>query len=109
MTRQSRFIVSSGNIFADLGRPDAKEKMAKAQLAHEIACIIERRRLTQQKAAEILGTTQAKVSDMVRGRLEKFTLDRLIKMLIAFDCDVRISYKPKPRSREHAAVTAQPF
>lgn len=108
MARKSDFIVSSGNVFADLSRPNAEELLAKAKLAHEIASIIEKRKLTQQNAAELLGTTQAKVSDVVRGRLEKFTIDRLIKMLVAFDCDVQISYKPKPRSRNHAMVTVHP-
>lgn len=109
MAKKSGFSESTGNIFADLGRPNAEELLAKAKLAHEIACIIEKRGLTQHQAARLLGTTQAKVSDVVRGRLEKFTMDRLIKMLVAFDCDVRISYKPKPRSRERATVTVHPF
>jgi predicted XRE-type DNA-binding protein len=107
MTKKSNFIASSGNVFADIGCEDAPELLAKAKLAHEIASIIKARGLTQQAAANLLATTQAKVSDVVRGRLEKFTLDRLIKMLVAFDRDVDISYKPA--SHGHAVVTVHPM
>jgi predicted XRE-type DNA-binding protein len=107
MTKKSNFIASSGNVFADIGCEDAPELLAKAKLAHEIASIIKARGLTQSSAAEILATTQAKISDVVRGRLEKFTIDRLIKMLVAFDRDVDISYKPS--SRGHAMVTVHPM
>ena len=107
MAKKSHFIASSGNVFADLGLQDAPELMAKARLAQQLTAIIKKRKLTQQDAAEILETTQNKVSDVVRGKLEKFTLDRLIKMLLAFEYDVQVSYKPKPRSRDHAMVTVQ--
>jgi predicted XRE-type DNA-binding protein len=53
---------SSGNIFADLGWPDAEEALARVQLAQQIAEIIERRELSQSEAAEIMGLDQPKVS-----------------------------------------------
>ena len=96
---------SSGNVFKDLGLPNAEELLAKAKLAHAITCVIEDRNLTQQKAAQITGTSQAKISDVVRGNLDQFTIDRLIKMLMAFDQDVHIKLAPKPRSRDHAVMT----
>lgn len=102
---KSNFFEGSGNVFADLGLKDAEEMFVKANLASEIIRLIDIRGLTQQQAAKLLGTTQAKVSDVVRGKLRKFTIDRLIKMLLAFDQDVNISYKPKPRSRAHAVMT----
>lgn len=97
--------ITSGNVFKDLGLPDAEELLAKAELAHAITCIIEDRNLTQQQAARITGTSQAKISDVVRGNLDQFTIDRLIKMLIAFDQDVRIQLAPKPKSRSYAMMT----
>ncbi|MEK7164999.1 MAG: helix-turn-helix transcriptional regulator [Patescibacteria group bacterium] len=97
--------IGSGNVFKDLGLPNAEELLAKAKLAHAITCVIEDRNLTQQKAAKLADTTQAKISDVVRGNLDQFTIDRLIKMLMAFDQDVRIELAPKPKSRNHAIMT----
>jgi predicted XRE-type DNA-binding protein len=108
MTKKSNFIKGSGNVYADLGMKDADEMFAKARLASEIVHIMEERDLTQQKAAKLLGTTQAKISDIVRGQFRSFTMDRLIQMLLDFDRDVEISYKPKPRSRDHAIMTVHP-
>ncbi len=97
--------LTSGNIFKDLGLPNAEELLAKAELSVAIIRAIKNRNLTQKQAAKITGTSQAKISDVVRGNLDQFTLDRLIKMLIAFDQDVRIELAPKPKSREHAIMT----
>lgn len=105
MTKKSNFVEGSYNVFADLGLPEAEEMFAKAQLASEIIRVMKKRKLTQQKAAKLLGTTQAKISDVVRGQLRSFTLDRLIKMLVALDLDVEISYKPKLVSSTHATLT----
>ncbi len=96
---------SSGNVFKDLGLPNAEELLAKAELAHAITCVLEDRNLTQKQAARITGTSQAKISDVVRGNLDQFTMDRLIKMLIAFDQNVRIQLAPKPKSRNYAIIT----
>lgn len=98
---------SSGNVFADLGLPDADELLAKAELARTIRGLIERRGLTQRDAARLLGTTQPKVSDLVRGRLEGFSMERLYRFLNALGQDVQIVVRPKPRSRERATIRAQ--
>jgi len=108
MTKKSNFFEGSGNVYADLGLPDADEMLAKANLAVEIIRVMKKRKLTQQKAAKLLGTTQAKISDVVRGQFRSFTIDRLLKMLVDLDQDVEISYKPKPRSRDHATLTVHP-
>ena len=100
-----KFTKGSDNIFKDLGLPDAEDLLAKAKLATEIAAIIEDRGITQQEAARIAGTSQAKISDVARGNLDQFTIDRLIKMLMAFDQDVRIELSPKPSSRNYAVMT----
>lgn len=105
MAKKSNFVEGTSNVYADIGLPDAEEMFAKAQLAAEIIRIMKKRELTQQKAAKLLGTTQAKISDVVRGQLRSFTLDRLIKMLVALDLDIQISYKQKPRSSTHATLT----
>jgi predicted XRE-type DNA-binding protein len=94
----------TGNVFADLGLPDAEESLAKAQLASAISDIIEERQLTQAEAARVLGATQPKVSNLVRGRLEGFSLERLARFLNTLDRDVEIRVRLRPRSRSRARL-----
>ncbi|MGB4592336.1 MAG: helix-turn-helix transcriptional regulator [Coriobacteriia bacterium] len=104
MSAMPEHTVSSGNVFADLGLPQSDELLAKAALANQIASIITHRHLTQSQAAAILGTGQPKVSDLVAGRLDGFSIERLIRFLNALDRDVQIVVSPKPRSRETALL-----
>ena len=83
MSEDIKITRSSGNVFADLGLPDADHLLAKADLAIEISSIIEDRGLTQAEAAEIMGVDQPKVSALVRGRLDGFSMERLYRFLIA--------------------------
>ena len=66
---------SSGNVFADLGLPDAEDLLAKANLALHIRRTIEARKLTQTQAATLLGIDQPKVSSIINGRLEGFSTE----------------------------------
>jgi predicted XRE-type DNA-binding protein len=95
---------SSGNVFADLGLPNPEEHLAKATIALAVARTIRERELTQEQAGAILGLTQPKVSDLVRGHLDKFTLDRLMRYLCKLDYDVTIRFQPKPKSRGEAVI-----
>jgi len=81
---------SSGNLFADIGRADAAEAHARSQLMHRIADILRERKLTQVQMAELLGTTQPVVSDLMRGKLSKFSIERLFSFLEALGYDVEI-------------------
>jgi predicted XRE-type DNA-binding protein len=81
---------SSGNAFADLGLPDAEDRLAKAELARQIGAIIRNRRLTQSATADILGVDQPKVSALVNGRLAGFSLERLMHFLTLLGQDVEI-------------------
>jgi predicted XRE-type DNA-binding protein len=87
------FAVSSGNVFADLGLSAPEEVMAKAQLAAQIAKVISSRKLTQTKAATLLGIDQPKVSALLRGRLSGFSTDRLLRFLTVLGHDVKISVR----------------
>ena len=89
---------SSGNVFADLGLADPEEALAKAELARQIGALLAERGLTQAQAAALLGVDQPKVSALVRGRLGGFSLDRLLRFLLALDRDVEIVVRPRPRS-----------
>ncbi|HET7459668.1 MAG TPA: helix-turn-helix transcriptional regulator [Longimicrobium sp.] len=86
---------SSGNVFADLGLPDAPELLAKADLAIEIGRVLDERGLSQAESARLLRTSQPRISDLRRGRLEGFTLDRLVRFLNALDQDVEMRVRPK--------------
>jgi len=95
----------SGNVFADLGYPDAEERQTKLRLAHALNRILEKRRLTQTAAAALLGINQPKVSALTRYRLAGFSAERLMTFLIALDRDVEIVIKKKPRSRPAARIS----
>lgn len=106
MTRE-RVYRSSGNVFVDLGLPDADEYMAKSELAVKIFKIVKSRRLTQAAAGKVLGITQPKVSALINGRLDGFSTERLIRFLNALGCDVRISVsRPHPRKPGQVQVLA---
>jgi predicted XRE-type DNA-binding protein len=93
---------SSGNIFADLGLPNAEDLMAKANLALHIRRSIKARRLTQRQTADLLGIDQPKVSSIINGHLDGFSTERLMRFLNDLGCDVRISVSaPHPESRGH--------
>jgi predicted XRE-type DNA-binding protein len=98
---------SSGNVFADLGLPDAEERMTKALLSRAIVKAIKARGLTQIQAAAVLGTTQPKVSDVVRGNLAGFTIDRLIRYLTALNMDVRIAVSPSASAGQTGHVQVE--
>lgn len=91
---------STGNVFADLGFPDAEQELAKALLSREIHKIIEERGLTQTAAAEILGISQPEVSKVVRGATGGFSLERLTKLLNALGQDVEIRVHPTPPTED---------
>lgn len=96
--------VGSGNVFADLGLPNPEELLAKAELARRIHILIKQRKLTQQKAAELLGIDQPKVSALVRGRLDGFSTGRLIRFLNLLDQNVEIIIRPKRHSKDQARI-----
>jgi predicted XRE-type DNA-binding protein len=82
--------VGSDNPYAELGRPDADEMLVKAGLAHEIAQIIKSRHLTQQRAAELLGMPQPKLSDLLRGKFRGISQAKMIECLNRLGRDVDI-------------------
>ena len=93
---------SSGNVFADLGLPNAGDMYVKSVLAMKITDILKLRKLKQKEAAEILHVTQARVSALNSGhKLKDFSIDTLIEFLTRLDQDVEIVVKQKPRT--HAA------
>jgi predicted XRE-type DNA-binding protein len=92
----------SGNVFADLGFPDAEERQTKLRLAYALNAIMDARRLTQAAAAARFGLNQPRVSALRDYKLEGFSVERLMTLLNALDQDVEIVIRKKPRSRRGA-------
>lgn len=82
---------SSGNVFADLSIPNPDLAFAKAELVQRIRDLIGERKLTQARAAQLLSLDQPKVSALVRGRVEGYSLERLFRFLNALGQHVEIT------------------
>jgi predicted XRE-type DNA-binding protein len=104
MATKKDHVVGTGNVFADLGFARPEEAAAKAELALRITKIIERRKLTQSEAAQLLEVDQPKVSALARGRLSGFSLDRLVRFLVLLGSDVQIVVKEQSRNRRRARL-----
>lgn len=86
---------SSGNVFRDIGfdAEEAENLRLRSELMIQIRKLIERRDLTQAAAAKLFGVTQPRVSDLVRGRIDLFSIDALVKMLARAGVQVRLVLK----------------
>lgn len=98
---------SSGNVFADLGLPNAEERLLKAELTSRIAQLIEKKGWTQTQAAVRMKLDQPKVSRLLRGHLSGFSVDRLFAILnrIGHSVEVRISAKERAPEKSHTRVS----
>lgn len=103
-SKENECEISSGNVFVDLGIENPEEELTKARLAWEIQQIIKRKKLTQVKAAKMMGINQPKVSALIRRKLEGFSVERLIHFLTALDQDIDIIVRPKPKNRKRAVI-----
>lgn len=86
-----QFEESSGNVFADFGLPNADAHLVKADLAFKVRQLIQERQLTQSEAARLLGTSQARISELYNGKVAQMTYDRLLGWLNALGSDVQIT------------------
>lgn len=94
------------NIFEALELPHADEWLAKAELAREIERLIRERGLTQTQAARVLGVAQSDISNLYRGRLAGYSMERLYRFLTTLGQDVQIVVQPMPRSRAQGRLRA---
>ena len=99
MARRRLIHEGSENVFADIGVANPEESLLKAELVRSITNAIVERRLTQTAAAAMLGVSQPKVSLLYRGRLDAFSVERLLRFLNALGRDVRIIVGTEPRRR----------
>lgn len=101
---KKRYETGSGNVFQDIGIPHAEEHLVKTQLVHKIDRILKGRRLKQAEAAKLLGIKQPDVSKMLRGEFRQFSVERLLRFLVALDQDVEIVVKPHRGMDDAAAL-----
>lgn len=95
---------SSGNVFADIGLPNADQELLKAQLTTEIYRIIMRRKLTRTQAGKILGITQPDVALLMRNRSGTLSVEQLLSFLPSLGCDVGIRIKRTRRRQGQVSI-----
>jgi predicted XRE-type DNA-binding protein len=100
--------VGSGNIFADLGLPNAEEHQLKAALVVQLHRLIKERKLTQAVAAKRVGVKQPDLSNILRGHFRGYSVERLMRMLTAFDQDVEIALRPHKKAGQPGRITFIP-
>lgn len=105
MAKQIEHEKSSGNVFADIGLPNADEHFVKAKLVMKIDALMKERSLRQVEAAQLFGVKQPDVSKMLRGDFRQFSVERLLRFLVALGQDVEIVVRPHHGARVEAALT----
>ena len=85
----------SGNVFEDVGFPraEAAHLLIRTDLMLQIARVLKARKLTQARAAKLLKVSQPRISDLVRGRIELFSIDALVEMLTRLEMVVTVRTK----------------
>ena len=106
--KQIEVYEGSGNIFADLGLPDAETHMLKAEIVTELYRLTLERKLNQTEAGKLMGLTQPEVSRLFKGIFREYSVERLMGFLTAFDRDVEIVSRPRPASEQRGHVTFRP-
>ena len=96
-TMKLKITPSTGNVFRDIGfrREEAEHLLVRADLMIQIQKLIVSRRLKQSEAAKVLGVTQPRVSDLLRGRIDLFSTDALIDLLARLGARVRLTVKAR--------------
>jgi predicted XRE-type DNA-binding protein len=105
MTRKAKVEAASGNIFADLGLPDAGPHFLKAQIVAEIYRLASAKKLTQTQVAKRLGISQPEVSRMFKGHFREYSIERLMGFLTSFDRDVDIVVRPHKKAGKPGRIT----
>jgi predicted XRE-type DNA-binding protein len=98
---------SNGNVFADIGLPDAEVSLVKADLIINIASLIKKKGLTQAQAAKIMGIAQPDVSKLMRGHFTGFSYERIFGFLTALGEKVTIEVR-QARTKKQARVELAP-
>jgi len=98
----------SGNIFADLGLPNAEEHQLKAALVVQLKRLMAEREITQTETAKLVEMKQPDLSKLLGGHFKLVSVEKLLRMLTAFDQDVEITVKPHRKRGEAGRITFIP-
>jgi predicted XRE-type DNA-binding protein len=90
---------SSGNVFADIGLPNAEQELLKAKLTIQVHRLLKKRQLTQAEAAKLLGTTQPQISALMGLKSVSVSVGRLMEFLTILGHDVEVTLRPTPKKR----------
>jgi predicted XRE-type DNA-binding protein len=96
--------IGSRNVFKDIGVPNAEEHFVKAQLVYKIDLLLKKRKFKQVDAARLFGVRQPDVSNMLRGEFRQFSVERLLRFLVALNQDVEIVVKPHRDAKNSPAL-----
>lgn len=101
-------VVTTGNVFEDLGfsKEEAAVRAMRIELAAEIERFVARRGLSQTEAARFFGVTQPKMSRILRGRLDGFTIDYLVRLASVAGRRPRVVFGGASGSRTRASATS---
>ena len=99
------YTISSGNVFADAGLPDAEECLARSELLYYIMTEIKRRGLSRRQAASLLGVSESHIRLLLRGRLSEFSLEYLLQMVKKLGMHVAISCQPTTGEEGHVTIS----
>lgn len=94
MNEKIEFEKSSGNVFKDLGLPDADKLLLRAELGYEIFRILEERGLNQTEASKVLGVKRPEISRLKGGKFNHYSVERLLTFLDRLSCEVSIHIRP---------------
>lgn len=94
----------TGNIFADIGLRNPQQHLVKAQLVLKIDRLMKQRGLRQTDAAKLLDVKQPDISKMLRGDFRQFSVERLMRFLVALGQDVKIVVRPHRGNRDAAQL-----
>lgn len=95
------------NVFEAMGLPDSAERLAKAEMALAIELVVKAKGWNQKRTAEVLAIAASDVSDLLRGKLARFSQERLARFLNALDMDVVIQIGPRRAWKDEASVTVE--
>jgi predicted XRE-type DNA-binding protein len=102
----SEIEIGSGNVFADLGLPNAEKMLVKSGLVIEIGRAIQKLALTQEAAGRRMGIPQPKVSAMLRGDFSNLSERKLMDCLTRLGYDIEITVKPATKTTGHLVVSS---
>jgi len=101
---KKKYEIGSRNVFKDLGLPNAEEHLIKAQLVYKIDTILKDRKLKQVEAGKLFGIPQPDVSKMLRGEFRQFSVERLLRFLVALNHDVETVVRPHRGQGDRAVL-----